>query len=135
VRRAADSGAHGAADQRDSGAVPHTNLSDAVYAGLENVGNGDVGRSGADDLGRELTMAISPRGSSIGYSFTVWFTRNKDSLKTLTAGVISVATTWASMQALPTWALPLPALVFGFVSKWALDWIDYRYSVVTYKEE
>ena len=68
---------------------------------------------------------MSPKYSMQGWSWHEWLKRNKDSLKTLVAGLGAVLGALAATVVLPAWAIPLPALLSGFVTKMALDALDY----------
>lgn len=70
-------------------------------------------------------MPVSPARSMQGWSFKEWLRRNKSSLKTLIAGLMAVLGAWASTLVLPEWAVPVPALLIGFVSRMVLDMVDF----------
>lgn len=63
--------------------------------------------------------------SMTGWSWREWLKRNKSSLKTLIAGVMAAVGALAGTVVLPDWAVPLPALFVGFVSRLALDAVDF----------
>jgi len=69
-------------------------------------------------------MISQPR-SMAGWNFKTWLSRNKGGLKTLVSGLLAVLGAWAATIALPVWAIPVPALFLGFVSRMVLDMIDF----------
>lgn len=66
----------------------------------------------------------SPAGSWAGWSFTVWLSKNKDTLKTLASIAAGLGSAWISAHLAGDWAA-LVGGVFGFAVKLGLDWLDY----------
>lgn len=68
--------------------------------------------------------SISTPGSFKGYSFKVWFSKNKDSIKSLLMGILAL-TTYVSTQNIPIWLqIGLTAIV-PIVVKLLIDAIDF----------
>jgi len=88
-----------------------------------------------------VTTVPSPPGSSAGWNFSAWWTKNKNMLKqgvsyisaafTALIGLIHVVPTgqqggpWAVIV---TGLVGVATVVVQLGSRFALDWIDYRYS-------
>ena len=71
-----------------------------------------------------MTTNISKAGSLKGYSFKVWFARNKDVFKTILIGVTALAT-YFSTQGVPQWAQIALTGILPFIVKLAIDAIDF----------
>lgn len=77
----------------------------------------------------ETTRPVSPSGSSAGWSWNVWLTKNKGRLKWIVTLLFAYLSTL--IPGIPS--VELQALLAGlvaFVSSFVLDWIDFRFSAV-----
>lgn len=79
----------------------------------------------------------SPPGSSAGWTFPIWLSKNKNLLKQAVSYIAAVFTGIIGMiHVVPSgpWAIVVTALVglatlaVQFGTRLALDWIDYRYT-------
>lgn len=70
---------------------------------------------------------LSPSGSSVGWSFSRWLIKNKGDLKLLVSSATGLGTAWISQHIAGDLAAAL-GLVVALASKFALDWIDHRYT-------
>lgn len=75
-------------------------------------------------------VLVSPKGSSVGWSWRVWLSRQKSVIKTFAALLFAYLATLVPTS-LDADAQNLIALGLGLVSRAALDWIDFRLSEVT----
>lgn len=73
--------------------------------------------------------SVSPAGSSQGYSFAIWLARNKASLKQAVSIMLGLITAFLPQIKDTTLSIGLGALV-KVISQLALDWIDFRFSMV-----
>lgn len=66
----------------------------------------------------------STSGSWTGWSFMTWLAKNKGELKTLASIATGLGSAWISAH-LAGDAAVLIGGIFGFATKFALDWLDY----------
>lgn len=66
----------------------------------------------------------SPSGSWAGWSFMAWLAKNKGELKTLASIAAGLGSAWISAHLVGDTAV-LVGGIFGFATKFVLDWLDY----------
>ncbi|HRI09220.1 MAG TPA: hypothetical protein PKW35_15465 [Nannocystaceae bacterium] len=72
---------------------------------------------------------VSPAGSSAGWSWSVWLAKNKAGLKWIATALFTFLS--ALIPGIESVELRgLLAAIVAFVSKFTLDWIDFRFSDV-----
>jgi hypothetical protein len=76
-----------------------------------------------------MTPTISPAGSSFGYDFWKWLTRNKAYLKAILELMIAVLTYTAGLITNPA-LNAIATTAVTLIAKMGLDYIDFKYSTV-----
>ena len=80
---------------------------------------------------------VSPPGSSAGWQFDIWLSKNKDRVKqiiSLFSGALTAVLAAINIPTTGTWAPLIQAaigasgLAVSLLTRLACDWIDYRYT-------